>query len=303
MIKNLSDIINELKLNEKVKLAVAAAQDEEVLCAVVEAMNMNIIEPILIGKIDKIKEIAKNLNLNLNNVNMIEASTYEDCAQIAVKLVSSKKADFLMKGILDTSILLKEVLNKDYGLRTDSLLSHVMIYDIPTYHKLLILTDGGMNINPCYEHKEKIVENAIKACKPLKFEKIKVAALAAKEKVDSKMQATIDAKKLQESSENKKFGENIILEGPLALDLAISSESARIKGINSKVSGDVDILLAPTIEVGNGIGKSLTYFAGAKSAGVVMGAKAPIVLVSRADTHESKLYSIAYGALIAMMEK
>lgn len=303
MIKNLSDIINELKLNEKVKLAVAAAQDEEVLCAVVEAMNMNIIEPILIGKIDKIKEIAKNLNLNLNNVNMIEASTYEDCAQIAVKLVSSKKADFLMKGILDTSILLKEVLNKDYGLRTDSLLSHVMIYDIPNYHKLLMLTDGGMNINPSYEHKEKIVENAIKACKPLKLEKIKVAALAAKEKVDSKMQATIDAKKLQESSENKRFGENTILEGPLALDLAISSESARIKGINSKVSGDVDILLAPTIEVGNGIGKSLTYFAGAKSAGVVMGAKAPIVLVSRADTHESKLYSIAYGALIAMMEK
>lgn len=303
MIKNLSDIINELKLNEKVKLAVAAAQDEEVLCAVVEAMNMNIIEPILIGKIDKIKEITKNLNLNLNNVNMIEASTYEGCAQIAVKLVSSKKADFLMKGILDTSILLKEVLNKDYGLRTDSLLSHVMIYDIPNYHKLLMLTDGGMNINPSYEHKEKIVENAIKACKPLKLEKIKVAALAAKEKVDSKMQATIDAKKLQESSENKRFGENTILEGPLALDLAISSESARIKGINSKVSGDVDILLAPTIEVGNGIGKSLTYFAGAKSAGVVMGAKAPIVLVSRADTHESKLYSIAYGALIAMMEK
>ncbi|WP_270646741.1 bifunctional enoyl-CoA hydratase/phosphate acetyltransferase [Paeniclostridium hominis] len=303
MIKNLSDIINELKLNEKVKLAIAAAQDEEVLCAVVEAMNMNIIEPILIGNVDKIKEIAKNLNLNLNNVKMIEASTYEECAQIAVKLVSSKEADFLMKGILDTSILLKEVLNKDYGLRTDSLLSHVMIYDIPNYHKLLMLTDGGMNINPSYEHKEKIVENAIKACKPLKLEKIKVAALAAKEKVDSKMQATIDAKKLQESSENKRFGENTILEGPLALDLAISSESARIKGINSKVSGDVDILLAPTIEVGNGIGKSLTYFAGAKSAGVVMGAKAPIVLVSRADTHESKLYSIAYGALIAMMEK
>lgn len=303
MIKNLSDIINELKINEKVKLAVAAAQDEEVLCAIVEAMKMNIIEPILIGKVDKIKEIAKNLNLNLDNVNMIEASTYEDCAKIAVKLVSSKEADFLMKGILDTSILLKEVLNKDYGLRTDSLLSHVMIYDIPTYHKLLMLTDGGMNISPSYEHKEKIVENAINACKPLKLDNIKVAALAAKEKVSSKMQATVDARKLQEASENKRFGENVVLEGPLALDLAISSESARIKGIKSKVSGDVDILLVPTIEVGNGIGKSLTYFAGAKSAGVVMGAKAPIVLVSRADTHESKLYSIAYGALIAMLEK
>ena len=303
MIKNLNDIISELKLSKKVKLAVAAAQDKEVLHAVLDAMNMNIIEPILIGKVNEIKEIAMDLNLSLKNINIIEANTYEECAKIAVKLVSDKKADFLMKGILDTSTLLKSVLNKDYGLRTDSLLSHVMIYDIPAYHKLLIMTDGGMNINPSYEQKEKIVENAIKACKVLKHDNIKIAALAAKEKVDTKMQATVDAKRLQEASENKKFGEDVILEGPLAFDLAISSEAAKIKGFNSKISGDVDIILVPTIEVGNGIGKSLTYLANAKSAGVIMGAKSPIVLVSRADTHESKLYSIAYGALIAMLDR
>jgi phosphate butyryltransferase len=303
LIKNLNDMISELKLSKKVRLAVAAAQDKEVLHAVLDAMNMNIIEPILIGKVNEIKEIAMDLNLSLKNINIIEANTYEECAKISVKLVSDKKADFLMKGILDTSILLRSVLNKDYGLRTDSLLSHVMIYDIPTYHKLLILTDGGMNISPSYEQKEKIVENAIKACKVLKHDNIKIAALAAKEKVDTKMQATVDAKKLQEASEDKKFGEDVILEGPLAFDLAISSEAAKIKGFNSKISGDVDIILVPTIEVGNGIGKSLTYLANAKSAGVIMGAKSPIVLVSRADTHESKLYSIAYGALIAMLDR
>lgn len=302
MIRNLSDIISELKLNKKVKLAVAAAQDEEVLHAVLDAMNMNIIEPILVGNTNEIKKIASNLNLSLEDIDIIEASTYEECAEIAVKLVSSKKADFLMKGILDTSILLKSVLNKEYGLRTDSLLSHVMIYEVPTYHKLLVLTDGGMNISPNYEQKEKIVKNAVKACRALKINSVKIAAIAAKEKVDNKMQATIDSQKLQQASESGIFGSDVILEGPLALDLAISSEASKIKKFKSKVSGDVDAILVPTIEVGNGIGKSLTYLANAKSAGIVMGAKAPIVLVSRADSHESKLYSIAYGALIAMLD-
>lgn len=300
MINSLEDIIKELKVNKKVKLAVAAAQDEEVLHAVLDAMNMNIIDPILIGNLEKIKLIAKDLDLNLEKTEMIEAESYEECAEIAVKLVSSKKADFLMKGLLDTSILLKQVLNKEYGLRTDSLLSHVMIYEVPNYHKLLILTDGGMNISPNYEQKEKIVLNAIKACESLNIDNIKIAALAAKEKVNEKMQATIDAKKLQDASEAGIFGSNVTLEGPLAFDLAVSKEASKVKGFKSKISGDVDVILVPTIEVGNGIGKSLTYFSNAKSAGIIMGAKSPIVLVSRADSHESKLYSIAYGALIAM---
>ncbi|WP_250673677.1 bifunctional enoyl-CoA hydratase/phosphate acetyltransferase [Paraclostridium ghonii] len=300
MINSLEDIIKELKVNKSVKLAVAAAQDKEVLHAVLDAMNMSIIEPILIGNSEKIKQIAKDLKLNLENIEIIEAKSYEECAKIAVKLVSSQKADFLMKGILDTSILLKQVLNKEYGLRTDSLLSHVMIYEVPNYHKLLIFSDGGMNIKPTYEQKEKIVLNAVKACKSLNIDNIKIAALAAKEKVDEKMQATVDAKKLQEASEAGLFGENVIIEGPLAFDLAISSEASKVKGFKSEISGDVDVILVPTIEVGNGIGKSLTYLANAKSAGVIMGAKTPIVLVSRADSHESKLYSIAYGALIAM---
>lgn len=204
-----------------------------------------------------------------------------------------------MKGLLDTSVILKAVLNKEWGLRTDSLLSHVMIYEVGFYHKLLVTTDGGMNIAPDYEQKVKILKNAIKATEPLGLKTIKVAALAAKEKVNPKMQATIDAKQLEDAGKNGEFGENVIVEGPLAFDLAVSKEACKVKNFKTQVGGDVDIMLMPTIEVGNGIGKAFTYAAGAKSAGIIMGAKAPIVLVSRADTHESKLYSIAYGAIVA----
>lgn len=303
MINKLEDILNQLRGNEKVLLSVAAAHDEEVLLAIKEAVEKEIIIPILIGDENKIKEISEKIGFNLDGIRIIQKDTIEECAKTAVKLVSSKEADFVMKGLLDTSVILKAVLNKEWGLRTDSLLSHVMVYEIPSYNKLLVTTDGGMNISPDYEQKVKILKNAIEATNPLGLTNIKVACLAAKEKVNPKMQATVDAKALQEAGNRGEFGDNVIVEGPLAFDLAISKEAAKIKGFESKVAGETDIMLMPTIEVGNGIGKALTYFAGAKSAGIIMGAKAPIVLVSRADSHESKLYSIAYGALIAKHNK
>ncbi len=299
MIKKLDEIIEQVRSISTMKLAVAAAQDEEVLHAVFDAKKEGIVEPILIGEIDKIKEIANALGESLEGVEVIEGTDLVDAAMKAVKMVSEGKADFVMKGILDTSILLKEVLNKEYGLRTDSLLSHVMVYEVPTYHKLLVLTDGGMNISPDFDQKEKILRNAVKTAMALELSQINVAVIAAKEKVSEKMMATVDAAKLEEKGKMGEFGESVIVEGPLALDLAISKEAAEIKKFESKISGEVDVILVPTIEVGNGIGKTLTYMAGAKSAGVIMGAKAPVVLVSRADSHESKLYSIALGALIA----
>lgn len=298
MIKKLDDIFNELKsCDKKAVLSVAAAHDEEVLLAVRDACDMNIIKAILIGEEEKIRKIASEINFNLDNVEVIDESDLKLCAEKAVKLVSSGKADYVMKGLLDTSIILKEVLNKEYGLRTDSLLSHVMIYEVPSYHKLLILTDGGMNIDPDVSQKKKIADNAIKAAKSLGIDTVKVACLAAKEKVNPKMQATLDADELKSMCKNGMFGNGVVVEGPIAFDLAISEEACKIKGYESEVGGDADILLVPTIETGNGIGKALTYMANAKSAGIIMGAKAPVVLVSRADTHESKLYSIAYGAI------
>lgn len=298
MIKKLDDIFNELKsCDKKAVLSVAAAHDEEVLLAVKDACEMDIIKAILIGEEDKIRKIASEINFNLDNVEVIDESDLKLCAEKAVKLVSSGKADYVMKGLLDTSIILKEVLNKEYGLRTDSLLSHVMIYEVPSYHKLLILTDGGMNIDPDVSQKKKIADNAIKTAKSLGIDTVKVACLAAKEKINPKMQATLDADELKSMCKDGMFGNGVVVEGPIAFDLAISEEACKIKGYESEVGGDADILLVPSIETGNGIGKALTYMANAKSAGIIMGAKAPVVLVSRADTHESKLYSIAYGAI------
>ena len=298
MIKKLDDIFDELKsCDKKAVLSVAAAHDEEVLLAVKDACDMNIIKAILIGEEEKIRKIASEINFDLSDVEVINESDLKLCAEKAVKLVSSGKADYVMKGLLDTSIILKEVLNKEYGLRTDSLLSHVMIYEVPSYHKLLILTDGGMNIDPDVSQKKKIADNAIKAAKSLGIDTVKVACLAAKEKVNPKMQATLDADELKSMCKDGMFGNGVVVEGPIAFDLAVSEEACKIKGYESEVGGDADILLVPTIETGNGIGKALTYMANAKSAGIIMGAKAPVVLVSRADTHESKLYSIAYGAI------
>lgn len=299
MINKLEQIFDHLQGDKKVVLTVAAAHDEEVLLAVKSAWEKDIIVPVLIGDEVKIGEISKEIGFNLDGIKVIHKDTIEECAECSVKLVSQGEADFVMKGLLDTSVILKAVLNKEWGLRTDSLLSHVMMYEIPAYDKLLVTTDGGMNIAPDYDQKVKILKNAVEATRPLGLDKIKVACLAAKEKVNPKMPATVDAGALQDAGRDGEFGEDVIVEGPLAFDLAVSKEAARVKGFESEVAGETDIMLMPTIEVGNGIGKALTYFAGGKSAGIIMGAKAPIVLVSRADSHESKLYSIAYGALIA----
>lgn len=301
MIRKLDEILEKLKNGEKEVLVVASAQDKEVLLAIKEAYDKGIIQPILIGDSKKIKYIAKDIELKLDDIKIIHSDNIENDAEIAVKLVSNNEADYVMKGLLDTSVLLKAVLNKEYGLRTDSLLSHVMVYQLDNYDKLLLLTDGGMNIYPDYNQKEMILKNAVRAFESLGIENVKVACLAAKEKVNPKMQATVDADKLSETCKNGKFGQNVTVEGPLAFDLAINKEACEIKGYKGMIQGDADILLVPTIEMGNGIGKALTYMANAKSAGVIMGAKVPIVLVSRADSHESKLYSIAYGALISKL--
>lgn len=297
-INNLEELL-KVKNESKMKLVVVASHDEEVLKAVSDSRKLGIAEPVLIGDRDKTLKLIDEYDLGLSDCEIIDEPDPVKAAEIGVKLISSNKANFIMKGLLDTSILLKEVLNKEYGLRTNSLLSHVMVYEVPTYHKLLYLTDGGMNLAPSLENKVSIIENNVKVCKAFGYGEIKVACLAAKEKVNPKMEATVHGDELKQMYLQGKFEEGVIVDGPLALDLAISKEAAETKGFESSVAGDADVLLVPTIEMGNGIGKSITYFAKGKSAGVVMGAKVPIVLVSRADTHESKLYSIALGSIVS----
>lgn len=303
MIRKLDELLAAAKQGQTMRLVVAAAQDEDVLGAVCKAAEEGLIIPILVGDRNAIFEIADREALNVSNYEIVDITDLTEAAKASVKMVSEGKGDFLMKGLIDTAILLKAVLDKEIGLRTDRLLSHVMIYDVPHYHKLIYLTDGGMNIEPSYDEKVKIVENAIDACKALGTEVVKVAALAAKEKVSEKMPTTVDARKLQELCETGYFGEGVIVEGPLAMDLAVSEEAAAVKKFSSKIAGDTDILMVPTIEVGNGIGKTLTYLAGAESAGIIMGAKVPVVLVSRADSYEAKLNSIALGSVIASYKK
>lgn len=302
MIKNFNELLEAAKKQGVMRLAVAAAQDADVLKAVAEAKEMGLVEPILVGDQEKIIEIMSKLNITSELYEIIHEPDLIQAARKSVELVSSGEAEFLMKGILQTADILKAVLDKEIGLRTENLLSHVMVYEVPSYHKLLFLTDGGMNVAPDLNQKVQILENAIAACKSLGMERINAACITGAEVVNPKIQATVDAKAIADMKDKwDAMGVSVI--GPAALDLAISKEACEHKGYNAEGAGDADILLVPYYEVGNGIGKSLTYFAGAKSAGLIMGAKAPIVLVSRADTAEAKLLSIALGSLISGQNK
>lgn len=299
MIRRLEELYQTVADNDVLRLAVAAAEDEDVLEALKRAQEAGIVEPVLVGDKAEILKICEKLDYKVDPAAIIETDSLEDSAKKAVDLVVKGEANFLMKGLLDTSILLKAVLNKETGLRTDNLISHVMLYDVPAYHKLIALTDGGMNIAPGIQEKAMIIENAHQVIQALGVEVTKVACIAAKEKVNEKMPSTMDAAELQRRYAQEDRGEDLIVEGPLAMDLVLSQEAAKIKHFQSKISGDVDVILVPYIEVGNAMGKSLTYLAGAKSAGIIMGAKVPIVLVSRADDSDTKLYSIALGSHIA----
>ncbi len=292
MIRKLEELISLAKERQKKTIAIAAAQDKVVLEAVVQAVKDNIVDAILVGDKTKILSLGEELNLDLSNMRIEDECDINKAAAKAVDLVSRGEAQFLMKGILGTADLLKAVLNKEAGLKTNNLLSHVMIYEVPTYHKLLFLTDGGMVPYPELKDKIGIINNAVKVAHSLQIEKPMVAPICAVEVVNPSMQATLDAAAL--ATMNKR-GQ---IDGPLALNNASSKEAAHHKGIVSEVAGETDILLVPNIEAGNFLGKSLTYFAQAESAGVIVGAKCPVVLVSRADSAKSKLYSIALGAVL-----
>lgn len=279
-------------------IAVAMAEDHEVLMAIKMALDKGIIIPVLVGDCEKIKSICENIGLDYSNIEIINEQDGVNACRIATALVSSGKADILMKGLIDTSVILKAVLDNEIGLRTERIISHVAVFEVPTYHKMLLVTDAAMNISPDLFQKKEILENAVDLIKCFDVKNPKVAVLAAKEKVSPKMEATVHAAELKKMNEDGIIV-GCIVDGPLALDNAINSESARIKGIVSEVAGDADILLVPDINSGNILYKALTFLANAKSAGLIVGTKSPIVLTSRADNDESKLNSIALAVLMA----
>lgn len=301
MLKNFDDILDLAKQKEIKTLSVAMAGDREVLASVKMAMDEELVKPILVGDKDEIESICKEIELSLEDVEIIHESDPVKGSKKATELVSSGKADVLMKGLVATSIIMKEVLDKETGLRTDNLISHAVVSNVSTYHKIFIVTDAAMNIAPDLDKKKEIIKNGIELAKALEIKNPKVGVLAAKEKVSEKMEATVHAKELREMNKRGEI-KDAIVDGPFALDNAISKESAKIKGIDSPVAGDADILLAPDIEAGNIFYKSLSFLAGAKTAGLILGAKRPIVLTSRADNREAKFYSIVLSVLVSSRE-
>jgi phosphate butyryltransferase len=296
--KSLAELLTKAREYGPLRLAVAAAEDQEVLLAVKEALEQGITTPLLVGKEEKIRALAGQVGLDLATIPVYNEPEVAACARRAVELVSSGRADLLMKGLLPTADVLRAVLDKDIGLRTGRILSHVMIYEVPGYDRLFFLTDGGMNPAPDLQQKADIVANAVEAAHALGIAQPKVAALAAVEVVNPDMPATLDAAALAQMGARGQI-KGCIIDGPLALDNAISPEAAQHKGITSPVAGRADILLVPDIEAGNLLGKAMTYFGRARSAGIIVGARAPVVLVSRADSHETKLLSIALGVVVA----
>jgi phosphate acetyltransferase len=281
-----------------VRVAVAHPCDETSLRGAVEAAEARIIIPTLVGPEARIRALAQSLKLDISGFTLIDVPHSHASAAKAVELVRRGEADALMKGSLHTDELLAEVVNKETGIRTARRISHVFIMDVPTYAKPLFITDAAVNIFPTLEEKVDIVQNAIDLAHALRIEQPKVAILSAVETITSKLPSTIDAAALCKMAERGQIT-GALLDGPLALDNAISREAAAIKHLTSPVAGDADILLVPDLEAGNMLAKELTFLADADAAGIVLGARVPIILTSRADNVRARMASCAVAALYA----
>ena len=283
---------------DAVSTAVAHPCEETALSGALDAAKHGLIVPILVGPRAKIESTAKSAGIDLGNWEIVDVPHSHAAAVKAVELLREGCAELLMKGSLHTDELMAAVVSREGGLRTARRISHVFVMDIPTYHKVLIVTDGAINIAPSLEDKVDICQNAVDLAIALGLEKPKVAILAAVETVTSKMPATIDAAALCKMAERGQITGGI-LDGPLAFDNAISKQAARTKGIHSAVAGDPDILLAPDLEAGNILAKQLSFLANADSAGLVLGARVPIILTSRADSVRSRIASCGVAMLAA----
>lgn len=292
------ELLAKCKNLEPVPTAVAHPCEATALSGAIEAASHGLIVPILVGPRTKVESAARSVGVDISNFRVVDVPHSHGSATKAVELVREGQAELLMKGSLHTDELMGAVVGRDGGLRTARRISHVFVMDVPTYHKVLVVTDGAINIAPTLEDKVDICQNAIDLAISLGREKPKVAILAAVETVTSKMPATIDAAALCKMAERGQIT-GAILDGPLAFDNAISKQAAETKGIRSEVAGDPDILVAPDLEAGNILAKQLSFLANADSAGLVLGARVPIILTSRADSVRSRIASCAVAMLAA----
>jgi phosphotransacetylase len=283
---------------QPIPTAVVHPCEPSAIASALEAQKLGLIKPILVGPFKKIDDTAAEAGIDIGIPHIEDVPHSHAAADRAVELVREGKAEILMKGSLHTDELMAAVVARENGLRTKRRISHVFLMDVPTYHKVLIVTDAAINIAPTLEDKVDICQNAIDLAITLGLERPKVAVLAAVETVTSKMPATIDAAALCKMAERGQIT-GALIDGPLAFDNAISREAANTKGIKSEVAGDPDILLAPDLEAGNILAKQLSFLANADAAGMVLGARVPVILTSRADSVRSKIASCAVGMLVA----
>ncbi|APF24557.1 MULTISPECIES: phosphate butyryltransferase [Clostridium] len=302
MSKNFDDLFSRLQEVETKKVAVAVAQDEPVLEAVKEANEKGIANAVLVGDKDKIHEIAKKIDMDLTKFEIMDVKDPKKATMEAVKLVSSGNADMLMKGLIDTATFLRSVLNKEVGLRTGKVMSHVSVFEIEGWDRLFFLTDVAFNTYPELKDKVTIINNAVSVAHACGLDMPKVGVVCPVEVVNPNMPSTVDAALLAKMSDRGQF-KGCVVDGPFALDNAISLEAAEHKGVKGEVAGQADILVMPNIETGNVMYKTLTYFAPAKNGCLLVGTSAPAILTSRADTFETKVNSIALAALVAAKNK
>jgi phosphate acetyltransferase len=283
---------------DPIPTAVAHPCEETALSGAIEAGAKGLIRPILVGPAAKIKEIANKHGIDLGQTRIVDAPHSHASAAKAVELVRLGEAELLMKGSLHSDELLGAVVARETGLRTSRRISHVFIMDVPTYHKVLIVTDAAINIAPTMEDKVHIIQNAIDLAHAMRFPEVRVAILSAMETVNPKVPSTVEAGALCKMADRGQIT-GAILDGPLALDNAISLESVKIKNIDSPVAGRANVLIVPDLEAGNMLAKSLSFLAGADAAGIVLGARVPIILTSRADSVTTRLASCGIAALVA----
>jgi phosphate butyryltransferase len=295
ILKSMESFLEIAESKPKKKIVVAAAEDDCALLAISTAKKDGIADPILVGNKKKIEELASNIKFDLTDVEIIEENDKVTAAKIAVKLIRDGYGQILMKGMIGSAEFLKAVLDKEFGLRKGDLLSHIAFFEIPKYHKLIALSDAAQNINPTLDEKISIIKNAIDFFHRLGVENPKIAILSAVENVNFKMESTVHAALIAQMNHRNQL-DGCIIDGPLAFDVAISKSACEHKGLKTDVGGDSDFLLVPDIVSGNVLYKSFTYFANATVAAIILGAKVPIVLTSRADTERSKLLSLALAA-------
>lgn len=295
-IRNFQEIIDKVKMSpSKKRMVIAAAGEEHTLQAALHARKEGIITPILVGDKKEIKKILNELNETIPEEDIYDVPDIKEAAEKAVELVREKKGDFLMKGFLDTSVILKAVVNKEKGLGKGGVMSHFTMFEVPNYHKILVAVDGGMVTYPTLEQKKSIIENTVEVLRSYGYENPKVAVLSCVEKVNPKMPETVEADALSKMNENGEIT-GCVVAGPVSYDCAMSSEVAKLKKFDNPVAGNADILVAPNIHAGNIMGKMLTITCGAKMAGFIVGAKCPIVLTSRGSSAEEKYLSIVMSA-------